>query len=172
VGTTLKSSKKAVDLANRYDGLFASVGIHPHDAKDCSEKVLNRLAAHAAHPKVKAWGETGLDFNRMFSPKAVQERWFSRQMDIARELKLPLILHERDSGGRFLDMLKSHCANGCAAVVHCFTGTRAELFSYLDLGCYIGITGIITIKGRGAPLREMVSLIPDNRILIETDAPY
>jgi TatD DNase family protein len=108
----------------------------------------------------------------MFSPKAAQERWFARQMDIAQQLNLPLILHERDSAGRFLEMLKSHWFNGCSAVVHCFTGTREELFSYLDLGCYIGITGILTIKGRGAPLRDMVPQIPDNRILIETDAPY
>jgi TatD DNase family protein len=172
VGITLDSSEKAVRLADRYESLFASVGVHPHDAKDCSEPVLERLVSFAANPKVKAWGETGLDFNRMYSPKAVQEKWFSRQLDIADRLNLPVILHERDSCGRFLEILKSQVSDGPGGVVHCFTGSREELFGYLDLGFYIGITGIVTMKDRGAALRQMVPLIPENRMLIETDAPY
>jgi TatD DNase family protein len=173
VGITDKTSFQAVEIASRYPGCYASVGIHPHDAKSCSENLLSRLAALAKNPNVKAWGETGLDFNRMFSPKEVQEKWFIRQLEIADELNLPLIFHERDSKGRFLEILKAHCrTGGKKGVIHCFSGNQSDLDEYLKLGFYIGITGIFTIKTRGKGLREMVPLIPMDRIVIETDAPY
>jgi len=121
---------------------------------------------------VKAWGETGLDFNRMFSPARDQENCFMIQLEMAGMLDLPLIFHERDSRGRFYDLLKSHGPDSRKGVVHCFSGTKKELFKYLDLGYYIGITGILTLKKRGEVLRSMVPHIPEDRILIETDAPY
>jgi TatD DNase family protein len=123
-------------------------------------------------PSVRAWGEIGLDFNRMFSPKNVQEKWLIRQLEIADSLKLPVIFHERDSNGRLLDILKTHFKAGQNGVVHCFSGSEDDLKQYLDLGLYIGITGIVTVKGRGADLRKIAPSIPVNRILIETDAPY
>lgn len=173
VGITESSSRKAVSLAATHPGLFASVGVHPHDAKDCSENTLNRLKPLAPDPNVRAWGETGLDFNRMYSPKAEQEKWFVRQLEIADELRLPLIFHERDSQGRFLEILKSHYpGGGRAGVVHCFSGTGGELEAYLEMGFYIGITGILTIQQRGRYLRELAPRIPENRLLVETDAPY
>jgi len=121
---------------------------------------------------VKAWGETGLDFNRMYSPREDQEKWFIRQIEVAGILKLPVIFHERDSGGRFIEIMAAHFKNEKGGVVHCFSGNTAELYQYLDLGLYIGITGILTIKTRGAELRNMVQSIPIEKILIETDAPY
>ncbi|MGD9018345.1 MAG: TatD family hydrolase [Desulfobacterales bacterium] len=172
VGIDETASRKATGLAETHPGLFASVGVHPHDAKSCSEAVLDRICKAADHPRIKAWGETGLDFNRLFSPRGVQERWFIRQIDNARALDLPLIFHERDSGGRFTDILRAHGGQDLRGVVHCFSGTPAELRDYLDLGLYIGITGILTVKGRGAELREMVTAIPGDRLLVETDAPY
>ncbi len=172
VGINRKSSEKAVGLADSYNGLYASVGIHPHDAKECSEDSLEFLKELSLHPKVRAWGETGLDFNRMFSPKEIQEKCFIRQLEIADEMGMPLIFHERDSNGRFLEILKSFSNKDRKGVVHCFSGNKKELDEYLELGFYIGITGILTIKGRGAELRQLVQHIPIERILIETDAPY
>lgn len=172
VGVNLKDSEKAVRLAASRPGLYASVGVHPHDAEACSEEILGALKILAGHPKVRAWGETGLDFNRMFSPRDVQELWFMRQLETADELDLPLIFHERDSEGRFLEILKATHGKGRRGVVHCFSGSRGELDAYLDLGYHIGITGILTIQKRGADLRAMVPHIPADRLLIETDAPY
>jgi TatD DNase family protein len=173
VGITAKTSRQALEIAGKYPGYYASVGIHPHDAKACTENAIVKLIEIARNPKVKAWGETGLDFNRMFSPQEIQEKWFIRQLDIADELELPLIFHERDSAGRFLENLNSRYAPlGRSGVVHCFSGNRHELEAYLKLGLHIGITGIVTIKGRGDGLCAMVPHIPAERILIETDAPY
>ncbi|MGM0453653.1 MAG: TatD family hydrolase [Thermodesulfobacteriota bacterium] len=172
VGITEKTSSQAIDIAAAHAGCYASVGIHPHDAQQCSEAALDRLQQLAASPHVKAWGETGLDFNRMHSPKADQEKWFARQLEIGGELGLPLIFHERDSEGRFFEIVKAHAAEGQKGVVHCFSGTRGELERYLEMGFYIGVTGIVTIKSRGRALRDMAATIPADRIVVETDAPY
>lgn len=172
VGIDSPRSRRAVALAEAHHGIFASVGVHPHDAGHCSEAVLSELRQMAAHPRVKAWGETGLDFNRMYSPREVQEKWFRRQVEIALEHDLPLIFHERDSGGRFLEMLRSFDSLNLHGVVHCFSGRADELAAYLDLDLHIGITGIVTMKVRGADLRAMINRIPENRLLVETDAPY
>jgi TatD DNase family protein len=173
VGITGKTSRQALEIAQKYPGYFASVGVHPHDAKACTENAVAKLIELSKSLKVKAWGETGLDFNRMFSSREIQEKWFIRQLDIADELKLPLIFHERDSKGRLLEILNSrYAASGRSGVVHCFSGNHQEMDAYLKLGLHIGITGIVTIKGRGDELGRMVQHIPAERILIETDAPY
>jgi len=175
VGISPEESRQAVGIAERFSGCYASVGIHPHDAGSCTEEGLKFLKKLARNPKVKAWGETGLDFNRMYSPREMQEKWFVRQLETADELDLPLIFHERDSGGRFLDILTAHYGSNndaCPGVVHCFSGTPQELQAYLKMGFYIGITGILTIKQRGGKLRSMVGRIPSQRLVIETDAPF
>ncbi len=172
VGITLASSEKVVAMAAKNSNVYASVGIHPHDAQECSSEALARLKQLAGHPKVRAWGETGLDYNRMYSPPKDQELWFNRQIEIADALALPIIFHERDSNGRFLDILKTHNRIPRRGVVHCFSGNRAELIHYLDMGLHIGITGILTNHQRGQSLRELVKLIPADRLLVETDAPY
>jgi TatD DNase family protein len=172
VGIDAPTSRKAVSIANRYDGLIASVGVHPHDAKGCSDDILNDLKLLASDSKVRAWGETGLDYNRMFSPRQDQEHWFVRQLELGLELKLPMIFHERDSRGRFLEILRANWDPGRKGVVHCFSGSASELEAYLDLDLYIGITGILTVKTRGAALRELVENMPADRMLVETDAPY
>lgn len=171
-GVNEKTSKRAVDLASQHANLFASIGVHPHDAQSCTENTLADLSKLAANKKVVAWGEIGLDFNRMYSPIDIQEKWFIRQLEVAEALDLPLIFHERDSRGRLLEILKSLPGSRRRAVVHCFSGNQNELAQYLDMGFYIGITGIVTINKRGAALRQMISSIPKDRILVETDAPY
>ncbi len=172
VGTTRQRSRKGVAMAESFPGCYAAVGIHPHDAKHCSEDKLNFLSDLAGSPSVKAWGEIGLDFNRMFSPRKDQEEWLVRQLEAAGELDLPVIFHERDSNGRLIEILQAYQNRLKAGVIHCFSGDQNELQQYLDLGLYIGITGIITIKSRGANLRRLVPFIPANRLLVETDAPY
>jgi TatD DNase family protein len=173
VGVDIQTSLKAIKIANKYENIITSVGIHPHDAKDCSKENIDNLINLARKNKcIKAWGETGLDYNRMFSTIKEQENCFTKQLETAGELDLPLIFHERDSKGRFYDILKSCGPASRKGVVHCFSGSKEELFKYLDLGYYIGITGILTIEKRGEYLRSLATLIPEDKIVIETDAPY
>ena len=172
IGINKRTSTIAVSLAQSHREIHASVGVHPHDVKNCDESILEELVNLAQNKEVRAWGEIGLDFNRMYSPRKDQEKWFGRQLEIAGQLDLPIIFHERDSSGRFLTMLQELDKNEVNGVVHCFSGTREELNHYLDLGLHIGITGIITMKSRGTQLREMVAAIPADRLLVETDAPY
>jgi len=141
IGVNQKTSVLAVSLAQSHTGIYASVGIHPHDVKNCSDSILQDLIDLAENEKVCAWGEMGLDFNRMYSPRKDQEKWFIKQLEIADELDLPMIFHERDSNGRFLEILKDHKSTEIKGVVHCFSGSRNELDQYLALGLHIGITG-------------------------------
>ncbi|MCK5784458.1 MAG: TatD family hydrolase, partial [Desulfobacterales bacterium] len=173
VGITERTSAQAVEIAESYPGCYASVGVHPHDTSACNKNMVTNLKTMTKNPRVKAWGETGLDFNRMYSPKEDQEKWFIHQLEAADGLNLPLIFHERDSNGRFLEILKTHYSNnGCKGVVHCFSGDGNELDEYIKMGLHIGITGIVTIQSRGKDLRKLVPRIPIDRILVETDAPY
>ena len=171
-GINRASVARALELTERHRGLVVAAGIHPHDVARCGADDLKSLAAAAVHPKVRAWGEIGLDFNRMYSPRDIQERMFTRQLHLADELDLPLIFHERDSDGRLIALLKAHPHKGRRGVVHCFSGSRQEMGAYLGMGLHIGITGIITHSQRGKALRELVPHIPASRILVETDAPY
>ena len=172
IGVNNRTSVLAVSLAQSHTGIYASVGIHPHDVKNCSESILQDLIYLAKNEKVCAWGEMGLDFNRMYSPRKDQEKWLEKQLEIAAELNLPMIFHERDSNGRFLEILQDHEPAAMKGVVHCFSGNQNELDQYLAMGLHIGITGILTIKSRGSQLRKLVSGIPADRLLVETDAPY
>ncbi len=171
-GVSIETAEKAIGLAKKHGNIYTAVGIHPHDAEACTPETMETLKDLARNDCVRAWGEIGLDFNRMHSPARVQELWFETQMAAADELGLPMIFHERDSMGRFHEMVKSFNFKAPRGVVHCFSGTEQEMFSYLDLGFHIGITGILTIKQRGAELRRLAPMIPADRILIETDAPY
>ena len=172
VGTDGPSSYRAVALARSHAGIYAAVGVHPHLSKNCNQTVLQSLDRLADHTRVLAWGEIGLDFNRLYSPPELQEKWLLCQLEMADNRDLPIILHERDSAGRLLEMLSVHRRAGRRAVVHCFGGDRRELDAYVRMGFYIGVTGIVTLAQRGRHLRRLVAHIPDERLLIETDAPY
>jgi TatD DNase family protein len=172
-GTSVKASQDALALCAQAPGtLFSTAGVHPHNAKQCDERTISALRRLAENKQVVAVGECGLDFNRNFSPPAVQETWFEAQIALAAEMKLPLFLHERDAHQRFVEMLKAHRDHFDEAVVHCFTGTKAELHAYLDLDLFIGITGWICDERRGLHLRELVKDIPADKLMIETDAPF
>jgi TatD DNase family protein len=170
-GTSIADSRKALEYAAQHPGkLYATVGVHPHDAKTCDAATLPALRELAAHGAAVALGECGLDYNRDFSPRPVQREWFEKQAALAVELGMPLFLHERDASEDFTAILHSCGVTNMA--VHCFTGMEAELERYLELGAYIGITGWICDERRGQHLRSLVRRIPVNRLLIETDAPF
>jgi TatD DNase family protein len=168
-GTAVDESMAAIRLADAH-GLHATIGVHPHHARDCGPQTIAALRDLAAHPRVVAVGECGLDFNRNYSPHLDQEKWFLAQLELGIELDKPLFLHSRDAHPRFAQILASHRPQ--RAVAHCFTGERAELHAYLDLDLYIGITGWICDERRGRHLLELVREIPPERLLLETDAPY
>lgn len=171
-GTSVAASEEGLKIAREYPGqLFSTAGVHPHDSGNCTEQTMSELRRLAAHKEVVAMGECGLDFNRDFSPRPLQEKWFEAQVALAEELQRPLFLHERDAQERFCAILKA-VRKSAPAVIHCFTGTREELKSYLDMGLHIGITGWICDERRGMHLRELVKEIPLDRLMIETDAPF
>ncbi|MGB1271421.1 MAG: TatD family hydrolase [Endozoicomonas sp.] len=171
-GTSVEESHQALALAKKYDSCFSTVGIHPHDAHEATEQSINNLKELLLENKVVAAGETGLDFNRDFSPRAVQEKAFEAQLELAIESGLPLFCHERDASERFADMVKAFRDQISALVVHCFTADKKALYRYLDLDLHIGITGWVCDERRGTHLHPLLKDIPEHRLMIETDAPY
>jgi TatD DNase family protein len=172
-GTSARANREARALAAARPGvLWSTAGIHPHQAREATSAALEELRDLARHPAVRAIGECGLDFDRMFSSREDQERAFAQQLALAAELGLPVFLHERAAHGRFAAILAEHRPRLRGAVVHCFTGTAAELDAYLALEVHIGITGWICDERRGIPLRALIPRIPRDRLMIETDAPF
>jgi TatD DNase family protein len=167
----LSSNQAAVALADSYGNLYATVGMHPHDAKDVGEEELKELKALAARPKVIAVGETGLDFYYNHSPHNIQRDIFTRFIHMARETGLPLVVHERDAHKDVAELLRGEGLGKISGVIHCFTGDYEAARSYLDLGFYLSFTGIITFKN-AQPLREVVRKVPLERMFVETDSPY
>ena len=172
-GASREGSPKALELAQAHPGfLFATAGVHPHHASEYTEECDAELRALHAHPEVVAVGECGLDYFRDFSPRPAQRRAFERQLEIASGNGKPLFLHQRDAHDDFIGVMREFEGRVGPAVVHCFTGSREELFAYLDRDWYVGITGWLCDERRGRHLRELVKHIPANRLMIETDAPY
>lgn len=172
-GTNETASRDAALLTGVHPGvLWATAGVHPHDAKTCTPDTPRFLRHLTQLPGVVAVGECGLDFNRDNSPRPVQETWFEAQLELAAEVQLPVFLHERDAHERFVEILRPWRDKLVGAVVHCFTGEDEALKTYLDLDCHIGITGWICDERRGKHLRGLVRNIPSNRLMIETDAPW
>ena len=171
-GATQKGSQQASVIANQHERLYATAGIHPHHAEETTTQTLIELEKLSQQEKVVAIGETGLDFFRDFSPRTTQIDSLEKHIELASKTRLPMFLHERDSYPLFGDILRSHRDNISRQVVHCFTGDKNALYSYLDLDCYIGITGWICDERRGEHLLKLVESIPANRLMIETDSPY
>lgn len=170
-GTDIKHSQLAIELCGENSGfLFSTAGIHPHNATNVTEKSIQRLSQLTQNQCVVAIGETGLDFYRNFSPRLDQIRAFEEQLQLALEAQLPVFIHDRDSQGELLAILKNF--TNLRAVIHCFTGSATLLRDYLDLGLFVGITGWICDERRGKDLYRCVNLIPDDRLLMETDSPY
>jgi TatD DNase family protein len=173
-GATAESSVASLQMAERYPeyGLHATAGLHPHHASEYTAFTDDLLADLLKHPLVAAAGECGLDYFRNFSPRDDQLFAFECQLKLAIAADKPVFLHQRDAHADFLAVLKQFRPHLKSAVVHCFTDSLAALEDYLALDCYIGITGWICDERRGTHLIDAVRLIPSDRLLIETDAPY
>lgn len=172
-GTSIEESLKAIELCKRYPHqLFCTTGVHPHHASEWQEDSRTILTALAAEDCVRAIGETGLDFNRNYSPRDCQIAVFHEQLALAKSIQKPLFTHQRDAHDTFIDILREYRSDLKPIVVHCFTDNKVALYDYLDLDCHIGITGWICDERRGQELQQLVKLIPSNRLMIETDAPY
>jgi TatD DNase family protein len=175
-GTSVEGSELGLELCRTLDPsglrLFSTAGIHPHSASDWNADSEGQLHALLKEPGVRAVGECGLDFNRDFSPRPQQEKVFAQHLELAAQLHLPVFLHERDASERMLQILADYRDHLVGAVVHCFTGERKALFSYLDQDLHIGITGWVCDERRGTHLHPLLSSIPRGRLMLESDAPY
>ena len=179
-GTSVASSRAAADFASSREvgsedpipRLFATAGVHPHDAAAVEAGWDREIASLADHPEVVAIGETGLDYYRDFSPREEQRLVFRRQIELAVQLNMPLFVHDRDSEGDARRILTDYRDDLTGCVIHCFTGTRDDLEGYIDDGYHIGITGWICDERRGTRLMELARRIPGEKLMIETDAPY
>jgi TatD DNase family protein len=160
---------RAVRLADRYDQIYASVGVHPHDASKATPKSFDDMRSLAANPKVVAFGEIGLDYHYDFSPRERQREIFTEQLKLACELRLPVIIHTREAWDDTVSILE---ASGIGiGIMHCFTGDPPQAEQALAMGFHLAYGGVITFK-TAARVRESVQITPDERLLIETDAPY
>ena len=169
VGCDLASSERSVALAERYPFVYAAVGSHPDDADSVDGRLLDRYRALAAHPKVKAIGEIGLDYHYEDVPRARQIIAFEQQLELAEALSLPVIVHEREAHGDAMDIVRRH--PDVCGVFHCFSGSKELALWLADRGWYIGFTGVLTFKNARRAV-EAASALPLDRILIETDCPY
>ena len=168
-GSSLRSSKHSLELADKYSFVYASVGIHPHDSKSMTDETVSELEILHSHPKAMAVGEIGLDYHYDFSPRDIQKKRFREQLELARRLKKPVIVHERESLNDTLDMIREY--KDLTGVLHCFSGSWETAKIVLDFGWYLSFTGVITFKNARRAL-EVLEKMPVDRIMLETDCPY
>lgn len=171
-GACIETSKSSVELANKYDFIYAAVGVHPHDVGNMTEddiETLRKLALE--NDKVKAIGEIGLDYYYDTYPREDQKKWFKRQIELANELKLPIIIHDRDAHGDTFETIKNTKSPEIGCVLHCYSGNVELAREYVKMGCYISIPGTVTFKNNKKTV-EVAKEIPLEYLLIETDSPY
>ncbi len=171
VGIDLQDAAVALSIVDRFDHVYGSVGFHPHNAKDVDGNALQQMEDLARHPKVRAYGEIGLDFFRNHSPRDVQLRVFRDQLGLAKKLGKPVVIHLRAAYEPGLDMLEEAAPFPSGGVIHCFSGNQDDAMRALQLGFHISIPGPISYK-KNEDLRNIVRTLPDDRILLETDCPY
>lgn len=171
-GADLAESRACVSAAQRYPDCWAAVGVHPHQAREWDSDSAEILRGLQQDSKVIAIGECGLDYYRDLSPRETQVAVFSEQLELAGELGLPVLMHNRDADEDFLQVFDNVVSRPPRAVLHCFTGGRSLLYACLERGIYIGVTGWFCDERRGQPLRDLIGEIPLDRLMIETDAPY
>ena len=171
IGIDLSSSLKALELANRYDFIFSSIGYHPHNSDDTHPENLKELSRLVSEPKIVAWGEIGLDFYRRHSPPKKQIAVFEQQLEMANQFDLPVIIHSRDAHREVLEILKRKGNGKQKGVIHCFSGNYDLAMEFIAMGYYISIPGTVTYK-KAFQVQEVASGIPLDRMLLETDAPF
>ena len=169
IGCDVNTSQLCLDMADRFDYCYAAVGIHPHDAGKAEDKDIDRLRKLAQHPKAVAIGEIGLDYHYDFAPHEVQIDWFERQLALAKELDMPVVIHEREAVEDCLKVLRK--TEGVRGVLHCYSGSWETAKELLKMGYYLSFTGVLTFKNARRAL-EVVQNMPLDRLMVETDAPY
>jgi len=167
----IENDRLTVEIAERHENIFAAVGVHPHDAKDCSADRIDQLRALAGSKKVVAIGESGLDFHYMHSPREMQEASLRALLLLANELDLPIVIHCRDAEDRMIEIVREVGIPPRGGVIHCFTGNADAAREFLTIGFCISFSGIVTFK-KSAPIREAATIVPEDRVMVETDAPY
>nr|WP_312215981.1 TatD family hydrolase [Clostridioides sp.] len=171
-GADIETSKSAVELSKKYDFIYAAVGVHPHDVSDLDDTAIDTLRNLAIeNNNVVAIGEIGLDYYYDYSPRDSQKEWFKKQILLANELKLPIIIHDRDAHADTFDIIKEYKSDEIGCVLHCYSGSVELAREYIKLGCYISIPGTVTFKN-SRKVREVAREIPLDRLFIETDSPY
>jgi len=171
VGTERKDWKRALEIAHSYPPIYAILGVHPHNAREIDERTYPTLKELCQNEKVVAYGEIGLDFFRNLSPREVQIKRFREQIALARELHLPMVVHDREAHQETLDILKSERAGQLGGIIHCFSGDYRMAKDCLDMGFYISVPGTVTFKNAEA-FQEIVRKLPLDSLLVETDAPF
>ena len=171
VGTDVEHNRKAIELATRFDNMYATVGIHPHDAKDATAETLTELKELVQNEKVVAIGETGLDFHYNYSEPPDQKRVFAAQLKVAEELNLPVIVHCREAFDETMEILEQFGSGVKRVVFHCFSGSAEQAKLVLDKGFYISFTGVVTFKN-AEKTRDAAKIVPLDRLMVETDCPY
>lgn len=171
VGYDLGSSQRSIKLAEQYPFIYAAVGVHPHDAKEAPENYLELLREMAQHPKVIAIGEIGLDYYYDLSPRDTQQRLFREQIELAKELGMPFIIHNRDAHGDIMETLKALAPFPDGGVMHCFSASWEVAQECLKMGLYISLAGPVTFANAGK-LTNIAQKVPLERLLVETDCPY
>ena len=170
IGFDVETSLGAVELAERHPQIYATIGMHPHDAKDLTSNILKTFRELATHPKVIALGEMGLDYYRNLSPRPLQKEAFEKQLDLAEELQMPIIIHNRDAYMDILPILEGRQGR-IQGVLHCFTGDVELMHRSLAIGFHIGIGGIVTYPN-AKDVQAVAKEVPEDRLLIETDCPW
>lgn len=172
VGSTMETSHKTVDLVSKYDFMYGALGIHPSEIRGVTDSDMEWIEKEAAvNPKILAIGEIGLDYYWDKDNKEAQKNYFERQINIARKLGKPIIVHSRDAAKDTYECMRDFGARECGGVVHCFSYSAEEAAKYLDMGFYIGLGGVVTFKN-AAKVKEVAAYVPIDRILLETDCPY
>lgn len=170
IAVDVETARQCIEMAEQHSGLFAAVGVHPNDSIKFNDKILSELKELCRHPKVVAIGEIGLDFYRDFSPVEIQKDVFKKQIRLAKEIGLPIVIHNRDAIDEILDILKSEGTADLSGVFHCFSENREYAEQVLELGFHISFTGNLTFKKSELP--DVARTVPLNRLLLETDSPF
>lgn len=171
VAASIQTTRNTLELIQKYPFLYGSVGVHPSETSELTESLLDWLRTVSKTPKIVAIGEIGLDYYWEEPEHEIQKHWFHRQLELAREVKLPVIIHSRDAAKDTLDIMKAQKAGDIGGVIHCFSYGVEMAREYLNMGFYLGIGGVVTFSN-GKKLKEVVEYMPLDRIVLETDSPY
>lgn len=171
IGASLRSSESTLELTERYPFVYGAIGVHPNETEELDEAGITWLKDHASAPGIVAIGEIGLDYYWDEPDRGIQKKWFIRQLELAKEVDLPVVIHSRDAAKDTLDIMKSINHGDLSGVIHCFSYTKEMAREYLNMGFYLGIGGVVTFKN-AKKLKEVVEYMPVDQLVLETDCPY